>query len=169
MHRERPARHDPQRGQAHRDPRRARSSLLSMIPTTTSAGRGLAESLGPLGERVSCLAVRVPTATVSLVELVLEVGSDLPDSEALRDLYREASERSDLAGRLGCSEEPLVSIDFRGDSRSSIVDLPLVERCGPRLMRAIAWYDNEAGYSAQVVRLVTQMAGVQHVTYPQVG
>ena len=142
----------------HADPRRSRSCLVSMIPTTTSARFGLSDALPGLGDRVSCLAVRVPTATVSLVELVLETRDRLPSTEELAGRLRQLAE-GPLDGLLGVTDEPLVSIDFSGDPRSSIVDLLLLEAPGPRLVRVIAWYDNEWGYASRVAELLRIWAG----------
>ncbi len=135
------------------DLRRARSALVSMIPTTTSAARGLAACLPGVGSRVSCLAVRVPTATVSLVELVVQTRDPLPPADEIRARLRDAA-ADRLDGFLGVSDEPLVSIDFSGDPRSSIVDLPLLAAPGERLLRLIAWYDNEWGYASRVADLL---------------
>jgi len=136
--------------QPHPDPRRARSSLLSMIPTTTSAGAGLGLALPRLAGRVSCLAVRVPTASVSLVEVVAQTGRPVGARDELAARLRAAAAEAPLAGRLGVTDEPLVSVDFKGDPRSSVVDLPLLEVPGTYLVRLIAWYDNEWGYTHRV-------------------
>jgi glyceraldehyde 3-phosphate dehydrogenase len=141
----------------HRDLRRARASLLSMIPTTTSASRGLAEVFPHLADRLTCLAIRVPTATVSLVELVIQTASDLPAQEDLRQRLRDEA-KGPYGRYLGISEEPLVSIDFRGDSHSSIVDLPLLASPGPRMLRLVAWYDNEWGYASRVADVLRSWA-----------
>ncbi len=138
----------------HRDPRRARSALLSMIPTTTSASRGLVAALPQLEGRLSCLSIRVPVATVSLVDLVVQTERPVASREEVQALFAEASARRELVGRLGVSDEPLVSIDFKGDARTSIVDLPLVERPGTHLVRIIAWYDNEWGYASRIAELL---------------
>jgi glyceraldehyde 3-phosphate dehydrogenase len=136
--------------QPHADPRRARSSLLSMIPTTTSAGTGLGLALPHLAGRVSCLAIRVPTASVSLIELVAETERPAGSRDELAARFRAAAAEAPLAGRLGVTDEPLVSVDFKGDPRASVVDLPLLEVPGTRLVRVVAWYDNEWGYANRV-------------------
>jgi glyceraldehyde 3-phosphate dehydrogenase len=141
----------------HADLRRARASLLSMIPTTTSAARGLADVFPHLADRLTCLAIRVPTATVSLVELVVQTEREVPSTEELAERLRQ--EAAGPYGRyLGVSDEPLVSIDFRGDSRSSIVDLPLLASPGPRMLRLVAWYDNEWGYASRVADVLRSWA-----------
>jgi len=135
--------------QPHRDPRRARSALLSMIPTTTSASRGLVTVLPALAGRLTCLAIRVPVAAGSLVEIVAATRERVDPPGGLADRFRAAAE-GELAGLLGVSDEPLVSIDFVGNPCSSVVDLPLLARPGERLVRVIAWYDNEWGYANRV-------------------
>ncbi|RMF76532.1 MAG: hypothetical protein D6738_01250 [Acidobacteria bacterium] len=137
----------------HRDRRRARSALLSMIPTTTSASRGLAAALPRLAGRLTCHAIRVPVATVSLVDIVAQTERPLPDLDGLRRLFVDAA-AGPLRGLLGTSEDELVSIDFRGDPRSAIVDLPLIARPGDHLVRVIAWYDNEWGYANRLADLL---------------
>lgn len=139
--------------QPHRDPRRARSAMLSIIPTTTSAGTGLVAALPPLAGRISCLAIRVPTISVSLVEIVAHTRAPAKSRERIASQLREAA-GGELAGRLGVTDEPLVSIDFKGDPRSAIVDLPLLELPGDRLVRLVAWYDNEWGYSNRVAEVL---------------
>ncbi len=135
--------------QPHGDLRRARSAMLSMIPTSTSASRGLIEALPQLAGRLGCLAIRVPTASVSLIEIVAHTMRDPDAPDAMAGRLREASE-GELRGLLSVSEEALVSIDFKGNPHSSIVDLPLLECPGERFVRLIAWYDNEWGYANRV-------------------
>ncbi len=137
----------------HEDPRRARAALLSMIPTTTSASRGLVAALPQLAGRITCHAIRVPVATVSLIDLVAQTERRLPDPGRLRRLFADAAE-GPLRGLLGVTDDELVSIDFRGDPRSSIVDLPLLARPGEHLVRVIAWYDNEWGYANRLCDLL---------------
>lgn len=141
--------------QPHADARRARSALLSMIPTTTSASRGIVAVLPQLEGRLTCLAIRVPTATVSLVECVVQTGRDLPPVDEIADRLRESA-RGPYGRFLGVSDEPLVSIDFRGDPRSSVVDLPLLASPGPRMLRLVAWYDNEWGYASRVADVLRE-------------
>jgi glyceraldehyde 3-phosphate dehydrogenase len=137
----------------HADPRRARSALLSIIPTTTSAARGLATVLPHLAGRLTCHAVRVPVATVSLIDLVAQTREPVDDVAALGDRFEEAAEAR-LRGILGVCREPLVSIDFRTDPRSSIIDVPMLARPGHHLVRVIAWYDNEWGYASRIADLL---------------
>jgi glyceraldehyde 3-phosphate dehydrogenase len=152
------------------DPRRARSCMVSMIPTSTSAREGLRQALPRAADSLSCLAIRVPTATVSLVELVLSTSQDLPEAGALRARFLEAASGR-LRGYLACEEQPLVSIDFRGNPHSATIDLPLVEVLSRRMLRIVAWYDNEWGYASRVADLLRLWAasgpggpaGRQHV------
>ena len=140
---------------AHKDPRRARSAGLNIIPTTTGAARALALVIPELKGRFDGFSLRVPTPTVSVIDFTADLRSDVT-LESLNDAYRAAAEGS-LQGLLGVSDEPLVSSDFRGDSRSAIVDLPLTMALG-RMVKVIAWYDNEWGYSCRVADLIAYVA-----------
>ena len=141
----------------HRDLRRARCALVSMIPTTTSAEEGLSRALPHLAGHLTCLAIRVPTSSVSLVELVVRTRDEADDPEALAERFREAA-RGDWKGILDISDAPLVSVDFRGNPHSSIIDLPLIARTEPRMVRLVAWYDNEWGYSSRIADLLESLS-----------
>jgi glyceraldehyde 3-phosphate dehydrogenase len=141
----------------HGDLRRARAAAVSMIPTTTSAARGIPAILPILRDRLSCLAIRVPTAAVSLVELVVSTERPPGGREEVVELFREAAEGR-LRGLLGLSELPLVSVDFRGDPHSAVLDTELVALPGERLLRLVAWYDNEYGYAHRVVDALRLLA-----------
>ncbi len=143
--------------QGHKDLRRARAAGLSIIPTTTGAAKAVALVLPELKGIVDGMAMRVPTPTVSVVDLVVELKTDTT-AEAVNAALKSASE-GDLAGILGFSEEPLVSMDFKGDSRSSIVDAELTTAMGPRFVKVVSWYDNEWGYSSRVADLAAIVAG----------
>lgn len=136
----------------HRDPRRARAAGMSMIPTSTSAAGAIVRVMPQLEGRVYALAVRVPTAAVSLIDLsiILRRPTDL---ETVRGALRRAAS-GPLLGVLGYSDEELVSIDYLGDPRSAIIDGPLLAVEGERLLKILAWYDNESGYVARLVDLV---------------
>jgi len=134
----------------HKDLRRARAAALSMIPTKTGAASAVALVIPALRGKFDGLAVRVPTPNVSLVDLVVELEQEATAKE-VNDALREASNRY-----LGYTDEPLVSIDFQGDSRSSIVDGLSTKALG-RLVKVMAWYDNEWGYSNRVLDLVKHM------------
>lgn len=146
--------------QPHPDLRRSRSALLSMIPTSTSARRGLAAALPGLEGKLSCMAIRVPTAAVSLVEIAAQTARTLDPLPRLAERFQEAA-LGPLAGLLGTSDLPLVSVDFKGDPRSSIIDLPFLARTGDHFLRLVCWYDNEWGYANRVADLLRLWAGEQ--------
>ncbi len=143
---------------AHKDPRRARSAGLNMIPTTTGAARALALVIPELKGKVDGFSLRVPTPTVSIVDFTVEL-RDATTAEAINDAFR-AAESGPLKGILGVSDEPLVSMDFRADSRSSIVDSALTMVLGGsgKFIKVLAWYDNEWGYSSRVADLTKFIA-----------
>ncbi len=141
---------------AHKDPRRARSAGQNIIPTTTGAARALALVIPELKGRFDGFSLRVPTPTVSVVDFTAEL--EKPTSaEALNDAFRNA-ESGRMAGILGVTDEPLVSMDFKGDSRSSIVDSLSTMVIGEKLVKVVAWYDNEWGYSCRIADLVAFVA-----------
>lgn len=140
----------------HPDPRRSRAAALNMIPTSTTAADALAQVLPRLAGRIDGFAVRVPTPAVAMLDLVADVERDAP-VEALRQAYREAA-AGPLRGLLGVTEEELVSSDFIDDPRSAVVDLPLVQTVGDRLVRIVAWYDNEWGYATRLADLLEILA-----------
>jgi glyceraldehyde 3-phosphate dehydrogenase len=140
----------------HRDLRRARSAAQSIVPTTTGAARAVALVLPELKGRFDGFALRVPTATVSLVDLTVEFESDV-SSDAINAAFREEAD-GPLEGILDFSEEPLVSIDFRGNPYSATVDGLSTITSGPRLAKVIAWYDNEWGYSCRVRDLIEYLS-----------
>jgi glyceraldehyde 3-phosphate dehydrogenase len=140
----------------HKDLRRARAAALNIIPTTTGAAKALALVIPELKGRFDGFALRVPTPTVSIIDFVAL--TDQPVSvESVNAALREAAE-GDLEGILGYTEEPLVSMDFKGDSRSSIVDGLSTMVMGDNMVKVVAWYDNEWGYSCRVADL-TQYIG----------
>jgi glyceraldehyde 3-phosphate dehydrogenase len=137
---------------AHKDPRRARAAGLNIIPTTTGAAKALALVIPDLKGKFDGFSLRVPTPTVSVVDFTAEVSR--PTSvEELNDAFRKAA-AGPLDGILGVSDEPLVSTDFRGDSRSSIIDADSTMVLGGTMVKVIAWYDNEWGYSCRVADLI---------------
>jgi glyceraldehyde 3-phosphate dehydrogenase len=141
---------------AHKDPRRARSAGQNIIPTTTGAAKALALVIPDLKGKFDGFSLRVPTPTVSVVDFTAELEHEAT-AEALNAAFR-AAEAGPLAGILGVSDEPLVSMDFKGDSRSSIVDSALTMVLGGNFVKVIAWYDNEWGYSCRVADLVSHVA-----------
>jgi len=136
----------------HKDLRRARAAGMSMIPTTTGAARATSLVIPEVEGKLDGMAIRVPTADVSLVDLTVEVEKDT-NREAVNDAFRAASV-GDLKGILFASEEPLVSVDFTGHSASSIVDLLSTAVMDGNMVKVLSWYDNEWGYSERVVDLV---------------
>jgi glyceraldehyde 3-phosphate dehydrogenase len=136
----------------HRDLRRARAAALSIIPTTTGAASALGEVIPELKGRLDGIAMRVPTPNVSVVDLAVIVDKKTT-AEEINAAFREAA-GGRLKGILGVSELPLVSIDFRGDSRSSIVDAPYTKVLDGDFVKVLSWYDNEWGYSCRCIDLV---------------
>jgi glyceraldehyde 3-phosphate dehydrogenase len=141
---------------AHKDPRRARAAGQNIIPTSTGAAKALALVMPDLKGKFDGFSLRVPTPTVSVVDFTAELERDTTLDE-LNDAFREAAAGA-LKGILGASDEPLVSTDYRGDTRSSIVDLPSNMVLGGNFIKVIAWYDNEWGYSCRVADLAQFVA-----------
>jgi len=140
----------------HKDLRRARTAMLSIIPTTTGAARALGLVYPELDGKIDGCAVRVPTADVSLVDLVVSVERQLAAGE-INELLRAAAS-GPLQGVLGVSDEPLVSVDYVGNPLSSVVDAAFTRVVENDLVQVIAWYDNEMGYSTRVKDLLEYMA-----------
>ena len=141
---------------AHKDPRRARSAGLNIIPTTTGAARALALVIPDLKGKFDGFSLRVPTPTVSVVDFTADVSRETSVDE-LNAAFRTAASGA-MDGILGVSDEPLVSSDFRGDSRSSIVDAASTMVIGGTMVKVIAWYDNEWGYSCRCADLIQLVA-----------
>ncbi len=140
----------------HKDLRRARAAAISMIPTSTGAAKAVALVLPELKGKFDGIAVRVPTPNVSLVDVVCELERPATTEEVNQALKNAANE--ELKGILQFEEEPLVSIDFRKNSHSSIVDAEYTKVIGENLVKVLAWYDNEWGYSCRVVDLIKFIA-----------
>jgi len=141
---------------AHKDPRRTRAAALNIIPTTTGAAKALALVIPDLKGKVDGFSLRVPTPTVSVVDFTVELERPVT-AEELNAAFR-AAEAGPMKGILGVSDEPLVSTDFRGDARSSIVDSALTQSLGGTFVKVVTWYDNEWGYSCRVADLVSYVA-----------
>jgi glyceraldehyde 3-phosphate dehydrogenase len=141
---------------AHKDPRRARSAGQNIIPTTTGAAKALALVIPDLKGKFDGFSLRVPTPTVSVVDFTATVRRST-SVEEVNDAFRSAATGA-LDGILGVSDEPLVSSDFRGDSRSSIIDSASTMVLGGTMVKVIAWYDNEWGYSSRCADLVSLVA-----------
>ena len=137
----------------HKDLRRARAAALSMIPTSTGAAKALKLVIPELAGKLDGFAMRVPTPNVSVVDLVVWVEKKTTKEEVNAAL-KKASESGPLKGYLGFEEGELVSSDFKGDPRSSIVDAPMTLVVGGNCVKVISWYDNEWGYSSRVRDLI---------------
>ncbi len=140
----------------HKDLRRARAAALSMIPTSTGAAKAVALVIPELKGKFDGISVRVPTPNVSLVDVVMNVEKETSTEEVNQVL--KAAANGPLKGILAFSEEPLVSIDFKGNSNSSIVDAENTKVIGGTCIKILAWYDNEWGYSCRVRDLVKFIA-----------
>jgi glyceraldehyde 3-phosphate dehydrogenase (phosphorylating) len=140
----------------HKDLRRARSAGQNIIPTTTGAAKALALVIPELKGKFDGFSLRVPTPTVSVIDFVA-ITTQPVTAESVNQAMREAADGS-MKGLLGYTEEPLVSMDFKGDERSSIVDAASTMVVGDNLLKVIAWYDNEWGYSCRVADLAKYMA-----------
>ncbi|HIP87268.1 MAG TPA: type I glyceraldehyde-3-phosphate dehydrogenase [Anaerolineales bacterium] len=140
----------------HKDFRRARAAALNIIPTTTGAAKALRLVIPDLAGKFDGFALRVPTPTVSIVDFVAVVKEPVTVGK-VNDALRAAAE-GPMKGILGYEEEPLVSMDYKGDPRSSIVDASLTAVMGDRMVKVVAWYDNEWGYSVRVADLAALMA-----------
>ncbi|HCK60877.1 MAG TPA: type I glyceraldehyde-3-phosphate dehydrogenase [Gemmatimonadetes bacterium] len=136
----------------HSDLRRSRAAGMSMIPTTTGAAKATGLVLPQVEGRIDGMAIRVPTADVSLVDLVAELERDVTEEE-VNNAFQAAAD-GPMAGVLGVSNEPLVSIDYTSDPRSSTVDALSTSVMDGRMVKVLSWYDNEWGYSSRVVDLV---------------
>ena len=149
----------------HKDLRRARAAGESIIPTSTGAAKALSKVIPNLEGKINGSALRVPTAAVSITELVCEVSKEVT-VEKVNNAFKYASQH-ELKGILGYSERPLVSIDYKGDDRSSIVDGLSTMVIGKNIIKVLAWYDNEWGYSSRTVDLVnlvaSKMANVKNI------
>src|SRR5690606_14000345 len=141
----------------HKDLRRARAAAMNIVPTTTGAAKAVGLVLPHLKGKLDGFAVRVPTPDVSLVDLVAELAKPAT-AEEINEAFRRAAE-GPMKGILGITDEPLVSSDFLGDSRSSIVDGSLTRVMDGNLVKVVSWYDNEWGYSLRVIDLIKYMYG----------
>jgi len=140
----------------HKDLRRARAAALAQIPTSTGAAKAVGLVLPQLKGKMHGIAIRVPTPNVSLVDLVVET-EKVTTPEEVNNALRKAAE-GELKGILGVCEEPLVSVDFNGNPLSSIVDAPSTNVIDGTMLKVLAWYDNEWGYSCRVRDLIKFIA-----------
>ncbi len=135
----------------HKDLRRARAAALNIIPTTTGAARALALVIPELKGKFDGIAMRVPTPTVSIIDFVAEMEKEATKEEVIFAFKETAEGR--MKGILGVCEEPLVSMDFKGDPRSSIIDALSTQVIGGNMVKVVAWYDNEWGYACRTADL----------------
>ena len=140
----------------HKDLRRARAAALSMIPTSTGAAKAIGLVLPELKGKLDGFSMRVPTPNVSVVDLVVFV--EKPTTVAEVNAALKAASEGAMKGILGYTDEPLVSCDFKGDERSSIIDSDMTRVIGGKCVKVIAWYDNEWGYSCRVRDLIKFLA-----------
>ncbi|MEH0387894.1 ArsJ-associated glyceraldehyde-3-phosphate dehydrogenase [Vibrio mimicus] len=139
----------------HKDLRRARACSMSLIPTTTGSAKAIIEIFPDLKGKIDGHAVRVPLANASLTDIIFDVERDTTVEE-INQLLKQASE-NELKGILGFEERPLVSIDYQGDQRSTIVDALSTMVVGKRMVKIYAWYDNEMGYATRTAELVRKV------------
>ena len=141
----------------HKDLRRARAAACNIIPTTTGAARALSLIIPELEGRFDGYSLRVPTPTVSVADFTAEL-KKTATTEELREALKQAARKS-LQGIMACEEDPLVSMDFKGDTHSSIVDMEFTQVFRGNMAKVVAWYDNEWGYSCRVADLADYIAG----------
>ena len=144
----------------HSDLRRARAAAMSIIPTTTGAAKAIALVIPDLKGKFDGYALRVPTSTVSVVDFTAELEKET-STEELRQTFRDAAKLPRFKGILQAVDEPLVSIDYKGDPHSSSIDLPFTSVLGKEknnFVKVVTWYDNEWGYSCRTADLAALMA-----------
>ncbi len=139
----------------HKDLRRARAAALSMIPTSTGAAKAVGLVIPALKGKLHGTSIRVPTPDVSAVDLVVHLAKDVTPEEVQGALRQAAA--GPMKGILGCCDEPLVSIDFKGDPRSSVIDMENILVIEKNLLKVLAWYDNEWAYSCRIRDLILKM------------
>ncbi len=140
----------------HKDPRRARNAALSIIPTSTGAGKAIGQVIPELQGKLGAIAMRVPVPDGSIVDLILETQQAV-NEEKVNNLLSQAAQK-ELSGILQVTSDPIVSVDIIGNPHSSIADLTLTQCLDDHTLRLCLWYDNEWGYSNRVVDLIERMA-----------
>lgn len=145
-------------GPAKKDWRGGRAAALSMIPASTGAAVAATQAYKPLKDKFDGVSIRVPVPVVSLADITAVLREDVR-AEAINDAFQKAADNPLYQGVLGVTDEPVVSSDFIGDPRSAIVDLSLTRVVGGNLVKVMAWYDNEWGYSNRLIEQVAAMAG----------
>lgn len=141
----------------HKDLRRARAAAMNIIPTTTGAAKAVSLVIPDLKGKVDGYALRVPTPTVSVVDLTVKLGKETTTEELRRCLIRAS--KTSLKGIMACEDKPLVSTDFKGNPHSSIVDIEFTQVMKGTMAKLVTWYDNEWGYSCRTADLAGYMAG----------
>lgn len=144
----------------HSDLRRARAAAINIIPTSTGAAKALKLVIPDMAGKLDGYALRVPVSTVSIIDLTVELENPTT-TEELRQAYRDAASKPPLKGIMAAVDEPLVSIDYKGDPHSSSVDLPFTQVLGKEkstFAKIVAWYDNEWGYSVRTADLALLLA-----------
>ena len=142
---------------SHKDLRRARTATSSIIPTTTGAAKAVGEVLPELKGKIDGVSVRVPTQNVSLVDFTVNLKSDVTKA-SLNQAFKEAAAQGPLKGVLSVEDAPLVSVDYNGNTFSSIVDTSCTMVINSRLAKVFSWYDNESGFSKRMIDLAKYMA-----------
>lgn len=135
-----------------KDLREARSAAENIVPTTTGASKAAALTIPSLKDRFNGLSIRVPTPVVSLADITAIIKQDVTKEDLIR-LFKKVAKEPYYEGIIGVTDEELVSSDFIGDPHSCIVDLPLMDVVGGNMIKVVAWYDNEWGYSNRLVEL----------------
>ena len=143
-------------GKHKKDPRKARAGAVNLIPTTTGAAKAISKVLPHLAGKINGQAIRVPTPNVSMVDLTVTLNKDVT-VESVNNAFREAS-KSNMKGILGIDEEQRVSSDFNGESTSTIVPMDTTQVVGKRMVKVLAWYDNEWGYSTRLVDMAVHIS-----------
>lgn len=141
-----------------KDLREARSAAENIVPTTTGASKAAALTVPALKGKFNGLSIRVPTPVVSLSDITAVLKKDTTIEE-LNELFKKVAKKPEYAGIIGVSQDELVSKDFVGDPRSCIVDLPLTDVVGGNMIKVVAWYDNEWGYSNRLAELAVEYGG----------
>ncbi len=142
---------------AHKDLRRARAAAVNIIPTTTGAAKLVGKIIPEVDGKMDGISLRVPTATGSITDLVVEVEKNTTPEE-VNAAFKKAADDGPMKGILGFTDEPLVLMDFVGDSRSSIIDGLMTRVMGGNMIKVLAWYDNEWGYSCRTADLAAKLA-----------
>lgn len=142
---------------SHRDLRRARAAGMSIIPTTTGAAEAIGKVLPRVAGKLSCHAVRVPTPDVSIIDIVLELKKKDITADELNKAFEEAA-AGDYKGIITTNDDELVSVDYRGNEHTAVIDTPLTLTMAGGMVKIIAWYDNEWGYSRRIVDMIRFLA-----------